>query len=275
MVEAKPGKISPLKDRLGRWIYEKISHVLIPTDLKPEDGGEGIKKVRRLLEKGVGSVAIYTHPSQTDTYRKMVLWKYPEFRDRRHLIPIAYHQFNGLVVASAWLPGMEFYPVVTPETIAKGKNNKLKEGHGGLRFLREGVTALSEAGIILLAPTRTRTSILSMPQGRLAPTDALLNDAYGKGINFAVFVTGFEINGVTNYAKARGLNMLRNRHYTLHTGNTFTADELLDKLSRFRQERNLKENPRRPFDHTDRWLYETQLPYLVPPAYLPKNPLKV
>lgn len=265
---------SPRRHMISRMLYQKLSGLLIPTHLKQERSGEeieGIEKARRSLEEGRGVVVIYTHPSRLDTHRLMELWKYPEFAERRCLIPIAYHQFNRVVVATSWPTGVEFYPIVTQETVNKQKNNSKPEGYGSVEFLREVIKALSQGGTILLAPTTTRTSVLSRPpEGKLQPTDALLNAAHTRRVPFSILFTGFEINGATSYENVRGFNIFTNRHYTLHIGRTLTDAEILDEVTNFRRGRDLSEDPKRPYNGTDAWLYETQLPLLVPPAYLPK-----
>lgn len=249
-----------------RKAYQKLSGLLLPTDLKPEDGGEGIERARSLLREGLGFVIIYTHPSRTDTYRLMELWQYDEFAERRCLIPIAYHQFNRWVTTSAWPTGTEFYPIVTEETVNRKKNNGLSEGYGSRRFLNNAVEALSQGGTVLLAPSMTRTAQLKLPE-KLRPTDMLLNGAHMRRVPFAVLFTGFEINSVTSYESARGINLFRK--YTLHTSSTLTDSEILKKLVNFREDNGL--DLKRPFNGTDEWLYQTQLPSLVSPAYHPKS----
>jgi len=249
--------------------YQRLSKFILPTELKPEDGGEGVDRARSLLREGTGLVIVYTHPSRTDTYRLMDLWQYDEFAERRCLTPIALHQYNKIARKTAAPTGLEFYPVVTSETIARRKNKGLTEGHGRMKFLDGANEALAGGGIILFAPTTTRTSELSMPPGKLRPTDILLNYAQMKGVRFAVMSTAFEINGVTSYQHASGLNVFRN--YTLHTGSTFMDNEILEQLVKFRKDNNLPEKTKRPFDNTDEWLVQTQLPLLVPPAYFPKT----
>lgn len=262
---------SPLGHVIGRKIYSHLSQLVIPTAIRPEDGGNsvtGVEKARNLLRDDIGLVIIYTHPSRTDTFRLMGLWKYGEYARPRCLIPIAYHQFNLAAKISAWPSGIEFHPIVTRETVARGKNGGLEENHGSVSFLKTAVKLLAGGGIVLSPPTATRTPVLSMPEGT-RPTDILLNAAHSKRVSFAVLVTGFEIDGVTSYEKARGFNLLRK--YILHTGNTFTADEILEQLDSFRETRGLTIDPKRPFNDTDQWLFETQLPLLVPPAYRPKQ----
>lgn len=252
---------------IGRRVYSQLSRLLVPTTIHPEDTGDGITGVERaksLLQDGVGLVIIYTHPSRTDTYRLMGLWRYGEYAWPRCLIPIAYHQFNLAAKISAWPSGIEFHSIVTKETVASRRNNGLKEGHGNRSFLETAVKLLAGGGIVLLPPTATRTSVLSMPE-RIRPTDMLLDMANIRRVRFAVFFTGFEINGVTSYENASGLNLFK--RYTLHTGRTLLDSEIANQLARFREEKGLE--GKRPFSGTDQWLFETQLPSLVPPAYRP------
>lgn len=252
---------------IGRKIYSRLSQFFIPTIIRPEDTGDGITGVERaklLLRDGVGLVIIYTHPSRTDTYRLMGLWQHDEYARPRCLIPIALHQFSLAAKISAWPSGIEFHPIVTKETVARGKNNDLKEGHGSVSFLETAVRLLAGGGIVLLPPTATRTPVLSMPEG-IRPTDMLLNAAHRKGVSFAILITGFEIDGVTSYEDASGINLFR--RYTLHTGRTLLDSEIANQLARFREERGLA--GKRLFSGTDQWLFETQLPLLVPPAYRP------
>lgn len=97
----------------------------------------------------------------------------------------------------------------------------------------------------------------------------LLNTAHSKKVLVAILVTAFEINGVTNYASADGFNF--RKRYTLHAGAALTSEEVLEALAKFRQHKGLP-IPKRPFDDTDQWLYETQFPPLVPLSYRPQVP---
>ncbi len=269
MATVEFGKKVSQKHFASRQRYQRLSKYILPTGLKPEDGGVGLERARSLLHEGVGLVIVYPHLSKTDTYRLEELWQYQEFAERRCLTPIALHQDNLLARKTAAPTGLEFYPIVTPETVIREKNKGLPEGHGRMGFLNSSARALAEAGIILFAPTGTRMSELSMPPGRLRPTDILLNHVDMRGVPFAIFVTAFEIDGVTSYKKAAGLNL--RKRYTLHTGSTFLASEILEELATFREEKRLPADPKRPFDNTDKWLYEKQFPLLVPPAYNPKG----
>lgn len=261
---------SPTGHVLARIFYSHASQPFIPTSIQHEgvqDGISGTEKAKSLLKKGVGLVIIYTHPSRTDTHRLMGLWRDREYAAPPCLIPIAYHQINLAARISAWPTGVEFHGIVTKETVARGKNQGHKEGDGSRAFLTRAVTILSKGGIVLLAPSTTRTPVLTMPEGLLKPTDALLNAAQRHGTHFAVMSTGFEIDGVTSYEEASGFNLFR--RYTLKTGYTFTDREISEELKKFRTEKGLLFNTKRPFDDTDQWLFETQLPSLVPPAYRP------
>lgn len=263
---------SPMGHVLMRMFYSHASQLFIPTAIRHEgnqDGITGSEKAKQLLQEGVGLVITYTHPSRTDTHRLMGLWRDSEYAKPTCLIPIAIHQFNLAARISAWPAGLEFHGIVTKETVARGKNNGHEENYGSIKFLEIALKRLAGGGIVLLAPTTTRTTRLTMPEG-LRPTDMLLNTAQRRGIPFALMPTGFEINGVTLYEEASSFNLLRHRRYTLRTGNTFTDKEVAEQLEEFRNGRALPVDPKRPFNHTDQWLFETQLPSLVPPAYLPR-----
>jgi len=260
---------SPRGHVLARIFYSHASQLIIPTSIErrgEQDGVAGAERAKSLLRDGVGLVIIYTHPSRTDTHRLMGLWRDNEYATPPCLIPIAYHQMNLAARISAWPTGVEFHGIVTKETVARGKNKGHEEGYGSIKFLEVGIQTLSRGGIVLLAPSSTRTTRLTMPDG-IRPTDMLLNTAQRKGVPFALMSTGFEINGVTSYEHANGFNFFR--RYTLRTGNTFTNREILEQLERFRTERGLQADSRRPFNDTDQWLFETQLPSLVPVTYHP------
>src|SRR5438105_1805288 len=119
MATAEHGEKSPFGHFVARRVYQILSRVLLPTDLKPHDGGEGMEKAKSLLRKGVGIVIVYTHPTGTDTYREEELWQYNEFAERRVLTPIALHQDKKIARISAAPTGLEFHPVVTTETIER------------------------------------------------------------------------------------------------------------------------------------------------------------
>ena len=261
---------SPIGHVLTRGFYSLASQLVIPTSIVHEgmqNGISGAERAKTLLKMGVGLIIIYTHPSRTDTHRLMGLWRNHEYAVPSCLIPIASHQMNVAARISALPTGVEFHGIVTKETVARRQNKGHKEGYGSTKFLEIAIQRLSAGGIVLLAPSATRTPVLTMPEGLLTPTDVLLNAAQRKSIPFAVMSTGFEINGVTSYQDASGFNLFR--RYTLHTGNTFTDSEILERLEAFRTEKGLLFNPKRPFNDTDQWLFETQLPSLVPPAYRP------
>lgn len=254
---------------VGRKVSRFLTNLALPTKIKAEsDPGEEdpIKKAKKLLNDGTGLIIVYTHPSRTDTNRLMGLWKEREFAERRCLIPIARHQFILPARLSAMLSNLEFYPIVTQETINKNKNGDLALNHGSRGFLKSAREALAQAGVILVAPSMTRSPHLLLPD-IFQPTDILLNAAREDHTQVAVMTTGFEIQGATSYDSAGGYNFFRG--YTLHVGKTWEGDEILEELERFRGERNLSENPKRPFTYTDQWLYETQFPKVVPPYYLP------
>ena len=81
---------------------------------------------------------------------------------------------------------------------------------------------------------------------------------------------GVEINGVSDYKEASGMNM--GRKYTIRIGEAYTNEELLKRLEVYRAQYDLsKPRVNRPYQHVDRWLFETQFPQLVPQTYLPNK----
>lgn len=266
---------------VARKLYDGVvSELFVPTTLNEET--DGVQKARTFLKAGIGLAIPYTHPSRLDPHRLAKLWKYNEFAEREVLFPISLHQYTIGAIIPAWPTGLKFHPVITRETIERFKAAQAKQGNeitdrqariqlgkpAERDYLDVAVDTLAHGGIVCYAPTTTRTPELAMPPGRLRPSDLLFNAAASRGVRFGVLVTAYEINGAEDYQAFRGLNLFK--RYTLHTGDAFLDEELVDRLEDFRAERNLP--PRRnPFDNTDDWLYQTQLPSLVPPAYRPRN----
>lgn len=275
----------PGQQVLIRRLYQLALGAILPTTIEPESH---IERAKELLESGYGLAIAYTHFSMSEPIRLTKLWKHLAFAKRDYVIPIATHQYHkGAQLLSAHT-GIEFCQLVTPETVARGKNNGHKVGFGSKDYLTKGGTALITGGIVPFAPSAHRTPELTLPPD-FQPTDQLLNKAYrlrqirqkhlrqrGETLDqtpkmqFGLLAIGVEIANVTDYSSTTGMNPLR--RYIFRLGMPVTDKELLERLAEFRQANNLP-NPKddRPFDDTDLWLFKKIFPELVPPSYLPHS----
>lgn len=258
-------------EQIARRGYTFLGGLLLPTELRVEaldqEGRNGLEKANDLLQQGFGMTVVYTHPAKLDPFHLMKLWAEDAFRSAPIVVPIADHQNGWYVQAIASPTGTEIPSVVTPETMRKAikKGKKIDRAQAQKKFncyLSLSTDALAHAGVVLLASSATREPFLK--PSALKPTETLLNRVPAP-TRFGVMCAGIEIEGVTDYSKAKGFNI--GKRHIIRLGPTFTDEDVAVRLREFREVNNLPEQPDLPFANVDEWIRTTQLPPLVPPAY--------
>lgn len=256
---------------LGRKVLKLVVDCIFPTQVIHV--GDGLERCRilRMCEKR-DVFFLITHPSKTDEPRTYpVVWSLKAFSDTKIIVPNASDQNTFMAKFLAEIAGIDLYPIVTAD-VKERSSSQYKQGYGNFAYFRRLIKTLGnreDPGIVFLAPSAGRRPLLQTPTTRAA--EFLVTSGGSKrGRNFVIVCMGVEINGVSDYKKASGNNV--GRKYTIRIGNAYTNEELLNQLEAYRELHNLpKLRMNRPYEHVDRWLFETQFPQLVPKPYLPYN----
>lgn len=230
-----------------------------------EDGSNGLSRAKELQKQGFGLVVLYTHFSKRDALEIInLIYRNPLMRKKRILAPIALHEYKK------WLfdkPGkvldVTLCPVVTQDTIDKGKNEGHELGYGQEEYFQKAIQFLQNGDITIIAPQVGRREILGVPAKRARPIGTLIAriDRIIDFDKYAFLLVGLGIKGAEDYKKehVEGLNPLKT--YQLNIGATFTREEVMGEVNG-------------DYREVDKFVFE-QLRELVPPAYKTPSALGV
>lgn len=239
--------------------------VLGHTILRAEttDSNHSIDKTRELLKNGYGLIVIINHWSLKDPPIIIdELFRLEDFRNRMIVVPIAYHMDSSILRKFFKINGVTSKPIVTENTVTKGKNNGRELNDGMIEYLDESIKLLKNGGIVVMAPQGTRMSHLGEPNKTTVGT--FMAKARGKGLeNYAFLIVGLGIKDVDNYSKKSGLNLLNK--YTVKFGPCLTGEEVLTEAEKMaeKSEETLKKF-NNPLRFVDKIIYNKLRPLLPP-----------
>lgn len=219
----KESNIGPLKQVVRKLITAALSHTVLRSETT--DCDHSIDRAKEVLRSGNGLIVIINHFSLKDPPLAVnEVFHNTIMGSKKIIIPIASHMDKRLYHLLGEMTGVTFKPIVTENTMKKGKNNGRKSNDGMMEYLAKSIKILEEGGIVVLAPQGTRMSQLGQPDK--STVGAFMAAAERKSFDrYAFLFIGFGIKGVTDYSKKRGLNLLKK--YTANIGACLTSEEIL------------------------------------------------
>lgn len=206
--------------------YTALTKRVLPTNY--EDSNQSLKKAEELIKEGYGLVVALRHFSNSDFPRVMNVFRIASdliSTGRKICLPLAYHMHTPASVSVLDYMGVKSFPVVTNETIKKGKNidkegKILPLGSGSVAFIRNSRSTLNEGGLIFIAPSAHRVS-------HHEPWKDPSIDSLMRAKKVACMSVGVDILEIENYEKYRGFN--RGLTYMVTLGELFEKEELQKK----------------------------------------------
>lgn len=195
------------------------------------NSNHGIDKAEDILRNGNGLIVIINHFSLKDPpLAANEVFRHREMGSKKIIAPIAYHMDHRLYHVLGRLIGINFFPIVTENTMKKGRNNgrELFEGKGKSEYLKASLNLLRQGGIVILAPQGTRMPNLGQPDNLTVGT--FMAGARKNGLDkYAFLFIGFGIKGLDDYSikGIKGFNLLK--RYTANIGACLTSKEILEK----------------------------------------------
>lgn len=215
---------------VGSQFRRGLARRIIGTPFRSEvwESADGLARAEQLLTEGWGLVILANHFSLGDPPRifKDVIFASQVMRQRKILVPVAFHQFGkGLMFAGKRLD-IELAPVVTEETLRR--NNNIGSRHEGLfEYISKASGILQRGGVVLLFPQGTRSRDLESSETR-AVSFLLRFTNNGQFDHLAFLLTGIGL--ADRYpGKIDGYNLMKK--YQIVIGETYTKEEILNKAA--------------------------------------------
>ncbi len=168
---------------------------------------DAFEEARQMRKDGFSFIIPYSHSEMRDPVDAVrTAIDFGEFfDDAEYLGPVAYHQDTSYMKFLASRVAMDAKPIVTPHTIAKGKNfepvplktkvreifshtnhqqeaaKELRLGHGLLEYNRTAAETLLHGGFVFIAPQGQRKEELGEPVGR--PIEMITREAKRAGMD--------------------------------------------------------------------------------------------
>lgn len=250
-VEGSIGKVTA-EIATHREIFLRAMCLAFPATIKEVD--HGLVKAEQLLWEGRGLAIVLLHHSRRDPFEALKITLFnPVMRERRIIVPIAYHHaLPGLDQLANWLGG-GVYPVVTPRTIEK-MGDRAPDPRPALEaYMDDSLTTLKDGGIVVFAPQIERQPSLGEPNIALRYLErrARRKGVTDFGLMFISPWPGEE--GPFDYEQGSGWNF--RTEWVVLAGPTLTLQEA-------------GEEAKRSFaNNLDAWAFN-QLAQIAPPGYL-------
>jgi hypothetical protein len=191
--------VANLADRLSKEDLvtrrRKSQNLLRPFRYRKE--GEGnLDVMEGFLQEKIGIVVVFNHFSKGDV---PVVARYCANNDviakaPKVLVPIARHQYNFFARLYETGFALQLVPIVTPDTVRRGKAEKKEQGQEIFSYLRTTIKTLQEGGIVFLAAGAARQPEL---EGEPSKVMRLLQAA-SRGSDFSNFALQFVGLGLRN-----------------------------------------------------------------------------
>jgi len=209
--QRSPDSDSGLIHRRHR-VAEVFSHVF-PTEVTIYNNA--LEEARQMRENGYSFIIPYSHSEMRDPVDaiRTVIDFGRKFDNAEYTGPVAYHQNTFYMKALASLIEMNAVPIVTANTIEKGKNleptpfkikiedlfssaihqlpgtstklplprKELKARESLREYIHEAAVTLANQGIVFIAPQGGRNPELGQPIGR--PNEMIINEAQRLGVD--------------------------------------------------------------------------------------------
>ncbi|MEO6509247.1 MAG: hypothetical protein ABIO02_04790 [Patescibacteria group bacterium] len=176
------------------------------------------------MEQGNGVIFASSHPTRREAFElPYLVFTHPYLRDKFLNSALAKHQYKHWLAKWAELSGQNVVPIVTQHS-----SESLREERGGglNEFLDSSVQTLAMGGVEVFTPQGERRATIGK---RTAALFNIMNRADEKGVyNYAVIPVGVNIEGVTDYSKARGFVPFKN--YQMVIGELYERDRIYAEL---------------------------------------------
>jgi len=199
-----------------------------PCDVSVVD--DGLARAKELLRDNYGLAIIWNHSNMRDGPAIIVhiIFANSTLNSRRVLVPIADHQHGMITRILAKTLDTDLVPIVTNETLARGKAGARPVGHGKLRYAHEAISILKQGGVVVLAPQGTRGNYLADESGIERSLRFLVKLTDREQFDrFALLFVGISMKGIQDYnsENLRGLN--HGVTYNLRVGRCVTKEEAI------------------------------------------------
>jgi len=221
-----------------RWIAAHIKRPLFPVEISGYLNE--FDRFEAALASGMGGIIVINHFSKGDFphLASSIIFDRPALRNRRFLIPIAYHQYEEARGPAA-LFGVELAPLVTGDTVEYFEKHKETTGKkerkiiqgiervianrraGFLTYLRTAKEVLEQGGIVALSPQAGRRPGLKNTSSN-RPIEILLKNTNN---NVILLPIGIGLKGVEDYSFVTEYNL--SKKYQMNVGRVFTKEELM------------------------------------------------
>lgn len=223
--------------------------------LNEESSWENLNQAKDLLNQRYGLVMVINHFSKRDPVQIIdsIVFQDDNMRSLPIVAPTAFHQYKWYAKLLSQLTGIDVRAIITPDTVERYPEMKDREGEGFRRYIKDSGTALSQGGIVVIAPQVKRHSKWEIPTK--TPIDFLIRRTDTIGANKIAFLPiALGIEGAENYQieTTGGFNL--GSMYTVNIGPAIVKDEL-------------KEICERKGISADMWFYE-DMKKILPLAYL-------
>jgi len=227
--EAGPVQISAMS-KLAREAVLFVTPVVFPDYVETIPGS--LARSEQLLREGNGLVVVINHFSKRDPVNALsaLMRLSPEFKNRRVLAPIAHHQHTPMRESFTQALGVDLRPIVNHDTVAKGRQGKLRRGHGLRQYLDDGIDLLSQGGILLIAPQGgRRASLQERDEGSM---DLMVRRLAQQDVaNVAFMFVGLGIAGEQDYNQDRVGKYNVGKLYKIVVGPTISLPEISEKTA--------------------------------------------
>ncbi len=190
----------------------------------------GIDKAKEALRQGFGLIVIINHFSLKDPPLTInEIFKHNVMGSKKITAPIAYHVDKPSYHEVGKLIDVTFSPIVTENTVKKGKHDGREKSEGKQEYLNASLDILRLGGIVILAPQGERKGTLGEPNESIIVGTIIAYAKKRRIEKFAFLFMGLGIEGVNDYSekKVRGLNLFKK--YNINIGACLTNQELMKK----------------------------------------------
>lgn len=246
-----------------RLLLMGLGRLVLPSEI--HNDYRGFEDAERLLKEGKGLIVRINHFSERDPATIFIdlFGRSAVMRNRVIVGPVAEHQYHRPITQlTARLADFGLFPLVTSDTLQHEGYQGETMGEGIFDYLGNGVQAVKDGGILLVAPQGGRRGCLINDQIDFQVMRGLMLEVMRKKVkNFGLICVGLGLEGVKDY----GVPGMEKIHLLekgiVRYGQLYTYDKLMELAGN---------NNRNLLDMID-YLVFSDLMNLVPSKYIPED----